>query len=213
MERALTQSSLSVSLLPSMDYLWAGDDRSAGLQSGWLGSGKLLPRFLTHTQELQKPSFTLSQPFLLCSTPSAKSENLIFIWPNGITLSVLWKNNLLRVGIRGCSKWVGKHASSVSWTWPSFMEFNCFFPLALFAILKLNVMFLSSRFEILIALKIVNGIKTRQNMLVNEMVHLQSVWMWRVPWQKEWLIEYREGRPQSLHLVVCWLSFQPCCQT
>lgn len=37
-----------VSLLPSMDYLWAGDDRSAGLQSGWLGSGRFLPRFLTH---------------------------------------------------------------------------------------------------------------------------------------------------------------------
>lgn len=61
-------------------------------------------RSSSHTQKLQKPSFTLSQPFLLCSTPSAKCENLIFIWPNGITLSVLWKNNLLRVGIRGCSK-------------------------------------------------------------------------------------------------------------
>lgn len=105
-------------------------------------------RSSSHTQELQKPSFTLSQPFLLCSTPSAKCENLIFIWPNGITLSVLWKNNLLRVGIRGCSKWVEKHASSVSWTWPSFMEFNCFFPQDLFAILKLNVMFLSSCWNI-----------------------------------------------------------------
>lgn len=41
-------SLLCLSLLPSMDYLWAGDDRSAGLQSRWLGSGKFLPLFLTH---------------------------------------------------------------------------------------------------------------------------------------------------------------------
>lgn len=131
-------------------------------------------RASSHTQELQKQSFTLSQPFLFCSTRSAKCENLIFIWPNGITLSVLWKNNLLRVGIRGCSKWEEKHASSVSWTWPSFMEFNCFFPQDLFAILKLNVMFLNSRSEIFIALKMVKFAwdKKRQEDIVIEMVHL-----------------------------------------
>lgn len=72
-ERALTQSSLSLSLLPSLDYLWAGDDCSAGLQSGWLGSGEFLPLLpLSHS--------------LLSSTPSAKYENVIFIWPNGISL-------------------------------------------------------------------------------------------------------------------------------
>lgn len=79
-----------------------------------------------HTQQLQKPSFTLSQSFILCSTLSAKCANLIFIWPNGITLSVLLKNNLQRVGIKGCSTWVEKHASSLKWTWPSFIEFNFF---------------------------------------------------------------------------------------
>jgi len=44
MERALTQSSLSP--LPSMDYLWAGDDCCAGLQSRWLGSGKFFSFFV-----------------------------------------------------------------------------------------------------------------------------------------------------------------------
>lgn len=34
--------------LPSLDNLRAGDDRRSGLQSGRLGSGKLLPHFLTH---------------------------------------------------------------------------------------------------------------------------------------------------------------------
>lgn len=130
-----------------MDYLWAGDDRSTGLQSGWLGSGTFSPLFLTHPKASKAIAHSLTAiPSL--QHPLCQSENLIFIWPNGITLSVLWKNNLLRVGIRGCSKWAEKHASSVSRTWPSFMEFNCFFPQDLFAILKLNVMFLSSCWNI-----------------------------------------------------------------
>lgn len=37
----LTEQSLSP--LNSMDYIWAGDDRSSGLQPRWLGFGKLLP--------------------------------------------------------------------------------------------------------------------------------------------------------------------------
>lgn len=98
-------------------------------------------RSSSHTPKSFKShrSLSLSHSYF-AAPPSAKCENLIFIWPNGITLSVLWKNNLPRVGIRGCSKWVEKHASSVSWTWPSFMESNCFFPQDLFAILKQEFM-------------------------------------------------------------------------
>lgn len=129
-----------LSLLPSMDYLWAGDDRSAGLQSGWLGSGTfslLFPHTHTHPRASKAIAYSLSLAAIpsLQHPPTPPTLPNVKIWfffffflAKCITPSVLWKNNLLRVGIRGCSKWVEEHASSVSWTWPASMEFNCFFP-------------------------------------------------------------------------------------
>ena len=76
-ERALTQSSLCVSLLPSMDYLWAGDDRSAGLQSGWLGSGKFLLHFLTHPGA-SKAKCTLSHSYSYFAAPVLPNVKIWF---------------------------------------------------------------------------------------------------------------------------------------
>lgn len=108
-------------------------------------------RSSSHTRGLLNPSLSRLQLFLLCSTPPAKCENLIFIWPNGITLSLLWKNNLLRVGIRGCSKWAKKHVSSVSMKLAIVNRVHILFsPVSqdLIVPLDLNAMFLISHWNI-----------------------------------------------------------------
>lgn len=63
---ALTEQSLSP--LNSMDYIWAGDDRSSGLQPRWLGFGKLLPFtiFTTPTVEGFQMHHSLVHKLLLC---------------------------------------------------------------------------------------------------------------------------------------------------
>lgn len=112
MERASTLSSLSVCFLPSMDYLWAGDDCSPGLQSGWLGSGKFSSHFLTH------PKASLSHNHYYFAAPALPNVKIWFLFGQVVfTLSVLWKNSLIRTGVSGCNKYMEMHASSVHWTW------------------------------------------------------------------------------------------------
>lgn len=124
MERGSTLSSLSVCFLPSMDYLWAGDDCSPGLQSGWLGSGKFSSHFLTH------PKASLSHNHYYFAAPALPNVKIWFLFGQVVfTLSVLWKNSLIRTGVSGCNKYMEMHASSVHWTWPSLTKFHLFFSL------------------------------------------------------------------------------------
>lgn len=153
MERALTQSSLSVSLLPSMDYLWAGDDCSAGLQSGWLGSGKVLPLFLTRPRASKAIVHSLTAIPTL-QHPPLPNVKIWFLFGQIVLLclyfgkTICWELELEGVANERRSMLqvlaeLGHHL------WSS----TAFSPQDLFATLKLNVMFLTACFEIFIALK------------------------------------------------------------
>lgn len=107
-----------------MDYLWAGDDCSPGLQSGWLGSGKFSSHFLTH------PKASLSHNHYYFAAPALPNVKIWFLFGQVVfTLSVLWKNSLIKTGVSGCKIYMEMHASSVHWTWPSLTKFHLFFSL------------------------------------------------------------------------------------
>lgn len=118
MERAFTQSSLSVCLLPSMDYLWAGDDCSTGLQSGWLGSGKFLPHFLTHPRGSKAIVHSLTAISILQHPLCQmwKCDSYLAKWYYSVcTLLKQFESWNQRVSPRS---W---EARCVSWAWSSFM--------------------------------------------------------------------------------------------
>lgn len=149
-------------------------------------------RTSSHTQKLHSLTTITTLQHLRCQM--WKSDIYLAKW--SLLRLYFWKNSLIRTGVSGCNKYVEMHASSVHGTWPSLTKFHLFFPLGFICHHKASRNYSEFRFRNMKMVK--SACKTRRGGGVNQVVHLQSVWMWQLPLAK-WVTHRVQRRLELNH--------------